>query len=287
MPSPSSEGAHTVKVQSIPIACVVRGEGTPVVLVHGWSADHRYMLADLEPTFAGQSGWQRIYLDLPGHGMTPAPKWLGSQDQMLAVLLEFLDTMLGEQQFAIVGSSYGGHTALGVLRTIPERLLGACLIVPDLPTPDGSRSPEEVTVLDPGSVALGDLAQDEQWMIDGLVIHERWMVEELRQHDMPAYRAADRAFLERLNANYLASGAAAHPGTPFRRPSLVLTGRQDATTGFRAAWNLVDELPRATLAVLDLAGHQLGRVERPGPFRELVADWLDRMRRDQRRNADP
>jgi hypothetical protein len=40
----------------------------------------------------------------------------------------------------------------------------------------------------------------------------------------------------------------------------------------------VDELPRATFAVLDAAGHQLGRLERPVVFRALVQDWLDRMR---------
>ena len=28
---------------------------------------------------------------------------------------------------------------------------------------------------------------------------------------------------------------------------------------------------------LFMAGHQLGRIERPGPFRELVGDWLDRI----------
>jgi pimeloyl-ACP methyl ester carboxylesterase len=124
---------------------------------------------------------------------------------------------------------------------------------------------------------FSDLAPDEQWMRDGLVVPERWMVEEIRAHDMPAYRTADHAFLERLEANYLATGAAGRPGPSFGRPSLILTGRQDSTVGYRAAWALLDELPRATYAVLDTAGHQLGRIERPLPFHALVGDWLERM----------
>jgi pimeloyl-ACP methyl ester carboxylesterase len=277
----------TVEVQSIPVSYVTYGEGTPVVLIHGWSADHRYMVADLEPVFRRQPGWKRIYLDLPGHGQTPAPPWMTSQDQMLAVIGDFIDTLLADQAFALVGSSYGGHTALGMLRTMPGRVLGACLIVPDLPAADGSRLPEPATVVYPEPDALGGLAAGELWMLKGLVAPERWMVDELREHDMPAYRQADYAFLERLNERYLASGAAGHPGLPFPRPSLVLTGRQDATTGFRSAWDLVDELPRATLAVLDLAGHQLGRIERPAPFNVLVADWLDRMEQDRRHSPPP
>jgi pimeloyl-ACP methyl ester carboxylesterase len=103
------------------------------------------------------------------------------------------------------------------------------------------------------------------------------MLDEIRAHDMPAYRAADYEFLARLEANYLLTGAAGRPGPPFARPSLILTGHQDSRVGYRGAWGLVEELPRATYAVLDLAGHHLGRIERPGLFRALVGDWLERM----------
>ena len=47
--------------------------------------------------------------------------------------------------------------------------------------------------------------------------------------------------------------------------------------GFRETWRLMPEFPRATLAVIDLAGHHLGRIERPALFTALFADWLERM----------
>ncbi len=269
--------APTVMVQGIPIACEVRGEGRPIVLIHGWSADRRYMIADLEPVFAKQAGWRRIYLDLPGHGATPAPEWLTTQDQMLAIVRDFVTSVLPEGALALAGSSYGGHVALGLVRLIPERLAGAALLVPDVPAADGTRDVADPVVLREDRSIFADLSPDEQWIPDSLVVHERWMVEEIRAHDMPAYRAADYAFLERLEASYLPSGAAARQGPPFERPSLILTGRQDSTVGYRAAWSLLDEFPRATYAVLDVAGHQLGRIERPAVFRSLVGDWLERV----------
>jgi len=58
---------------------------------------------------------------------------------------------------------------------------------------------------------------------------------------------------------------------------LIVAGRQDAWVGYRRAAALVDELPRATLAVIDLAGHHLGRIERPSLFRALVRDWIERV----------
>ena len=265
-----------VDVQGISIACEVRGEGRPILLIHGWSADRRYMLADLEPAFAEHPGWRRIYLDLPGHGMTPAPEWLSTQDQMLAIVRDFIGEVVPEGRFALVGSSYGGHIALGLVRSMADRLDGVALLVPDVPAPDGTRDTADAVVLVRDDSVFEDLAPDETWMRDTLVVHERWMVDELRAHDMPAYRLADHGFLARLEGSYLATGAAGRPGVPFDRPGLILTGRQDATVGYRAAWALLDEFPRATYAVLDMAGHQLGRIERPGPFRALVGDWLER-----------
>jgi pimeloyl-ACP methyl ester carboxylesterase len=266
-----------IGVQSIPIAYEVRGEGRPILLIHGWSADREYMLADLEPIFDEHPGWQRIYFDLPGHGATPAPEWLSTQDQVLSIVRGFIDAVLPDAPFAIAGSSYGGHLGLGLVRSIPDRLSGAGLLVPAVPAPDGTLDAADAVVLFEDTSIFEDLAPDEEWMRDTLVVHERWMVDEIRAHDMPAYRRADYRFLARLEANLIATGAAGRPGPPFDRPSLILTGRQDSTVGYRAAWALLDEFPRATYAVLDVAGHQLGRIERQGPFRALVGDWLERM----------
>ena len=280
-------GRMQVTVRGIPVDYEVRGEGTPVVLIHGWSCDRRYMLDDLEPVFDQRPGWQRIYLDLPGHGKTSAPDWLSTQAQMLQIVQGFISDVVPDGRLAVVGSSYGGYLALGVLRTMRERLLGVALLIPDVPANDGSRNTEQnVTFFEDRSL-FTDLAPDEEWIPRALVRHERRMLEAIRSGDMPAHRIADYGFLERLERNYVHTGAAAEPGPPFHGPSLILTGRQDSTVGFRSVGRLLDELPRATYAVIDLAGHQLGRVERPVVFRTLVDDWLDRLELEREGEHQP
>jgi pimeloyl-ACP methyl ester carboxylesterase len=196
---------------------------------------------------------------------------------MLAILRELIDALLPGRQFAVAGNSYGGFLALALVRTIPERLDGAALLVPDLPDADGERDLPEPVKIYADPAVFADLADDEAWIPAALPVHERRMLEEIRAHDMPAYRAADWSFLARLEANYLLTGEAGRPGIPFERPSLILAGRQDARVGYRRASTLVDELPRATLAVIDLAGHHLGRIERPELFQALLRDWLVRL----------
>lgn len=65
-------------------------------------------------------------------------------------------------------------------------------------------------------------------------------------------------------------------GEPFPRPSLIVTGRQDDMVGYVDQWALLPHYPRATFAVLDVAGHNL-QFERPALFEALVGDWLDRV----------
>jgi pimeloyl-ACP methyl ester carboxylesterase len=53
-----------------------------------------------------------------------------------------------------------------------------------------------------------------------------------------------------------------------------LPGRQDSTIGYLGAANLFDHYPRATLVVLDGAGHACP--ERPELLAGLLQEWLAR-----------
>jgi len=268
---------NTVVVEGISVDIDLRGSGLPILVIHGWSADHRYMAADLESNFDSTSPWQRIYFDLPGHGKTIAPDWLHDQSQMFNILLQVIEQVLGTQKFAVVGNSYGGYLALGLARAIPEQLLGVALLVPDLPDDSNNRDVPPVQIIVEDAHIFTDLQDDEQWIPNGVVEHSQYALDQIREFDMPGYRASDDALLERLNKNYLLPKEIRYPKTPFSQPSLIALGHQDATVGYERQLQLISEFPRATVAVVDMAGHYLGRVERPKVFNALVRDWLERV----------
>ncbi|MCP4419711.1 MAG: alpha/beta hydrolase, partial [Chloroflexi bacterium] len=62
---------------------------------------------------------------------------------------------------------------------------------------------------------------------------------------------------------------------PFLGPSLIITGRQDSIVGYRDAWKILENYPRATFAVLDRAGHLLEETE--DLVHTLINEWLDRV----------
>jgi pimeloyl-ACP methyl ester carboxylesterase len=149
--------------------------------------------------------------------------------------------------------------------------------VPDLPDETNLREvPEKITLRSDPSL-FHDLEPDEEWIPSGLVEHSTDALNQIRLTDMPAYRVADYEFLARLNEQYVLPPELRVATDPFEQPSLIALGRQDSTVGFARQLGLMGEFPRATFAVVDFAGHYLGRVERPRVYNALIADWIERM----------
>lgn len=61
----------------------------------------------------------------------------------------------------------------------------------------------------------------------------------------------------------------------YEKPVLLLAGRQDISVGYRDIIEIIEDYPRATLAVLDMAGHNL-QIEQPELFESLVGEWITR-----------
>ena len=235
------------------------------------------MAADIEPNFSPASSWKRIYFDLPGHGTTIAPSWLQTQSQMIEIVVELIEQVVGQEKFAVIGNSYGGYLGLALVRTMPRRLLGVALVVPDLPDETNLREvPEKITLRSDPSL-FHDLEPDEEWIPSGLVEHSTDALNQIRLTDMPAYRVADYEFLARLNVQYVLPPELRVTADPFEQPSLIALGRQDSTVGFARQVGLMGVFPRATVAVVDFAGHYLGRVERPLVYNALIADCIERL----------
>jgi pimeloyl-ACP methyl ester carboxylesterase len=264
-----------VDVDGLAIQYESHGEGRPILMLHGWPADHRLMTIPLEPLFEARTGWRRIYPDLPGMGATAGPDWIEDQAGMLATVLRFMDAVAPGQRFAVAGASYGGYLALGVLHERAASLDGLLLWTPMLRHPSKAIRPEHrVLRHDPD---VDDILLDEErpWL-EISVIQTRATLDVFRAAVKPGLMGGDPAFRKRVAQRFELPFDPLVLESPFERPTLLLAGHQDSATGYADAAALLDSFPRATLAVLDRAGHGLAE-EQKVLFRALVGDWLDRM----------
>jgi pimeloyl-ACP methyl ester carboxylesterase len=89
---------------------------------------------------------------------------------------------------------------------------------------------------------------------------------------------SDYEFLQKIRENpdaYTCSFDIDALPKPFTKPALIITGRQDSSVGYKDAWLLSQNYPRATYVVFDRAGHFLEEKEPlMGP---LFNEWLDRI----------
>ncbi|TCO49940.1 pimeloyl-ACP methyl ester carboxylesterase [Kribbella antiqua] len=253
---------------------VSHGEGVPVLALHGWTPDHRLMSGCLEPVFADLPGYRRLYPDLPGMGQTPAGS-IDSSDGIMAEVRAFIDEQIGDEPFVLIGESYGGYLARGLVAERPEQILGLSLICPVGTILDNAQRnvPEHVVLRsEPGVVE--SLAEGEDFT-DIAVVQTAAALKAYRSDVAPGLDAADLEALERIRKNWTLS-IAPESGPAYQRPSLIVCGRQDSVTGFEDQYVLLPHYPRATFAVLDVAGHNL-QLEQPGLFATLTREWLQRV----------
>ena len=112
------------------------------------------------------------------------------------------------------------------------------------------------------------------------VVQTPAMLARYRRFVAPAGPLTDEAAMGRIAQRW--ELALPDEGPVYEGPTLIIAGRQDSTVGYAAAVDLLDRYPRATVAVLDGAGHALPH-EQPELLAGLLQEWLARTARCSRR----
>lgn len=268
--------------------CVIRGlvvhyetigQGTPILLIHGYHVDYRLMSGCFEPIFEGLEGYRRVYIDLPGMGRTKRADWIKSADDMLELLLAFIEQVMPGERFLLAGESYGGYLARGVVRRLGGRVAGLQLLCPAILPDYEKRTLPPHTVLKKDGALLASLTpEDAENFTEVNVVQTEEVWQRFRDEILCGIKMADMPFLEWYRKNgYAFSFDVDAMAEPFLNPTLFLLGRQDDSVGYRDAWAILENYPRAAFAVLDRSGHNL-QIEQPALFRALTLEWLERAR---------
>jgi pimeloyl-ACP methyl ester carboxylesterase len=254
-------------VGEVDVHYVEHGSGRPVIVLHGAGVDHREPEACFEPILGRYGGLRRIYPDLPGMGQTSAPETVGSADDVLGVLLGFVDAVAGDGQVLMVGHSAGAYYARAIGARRPQQVAGLALICPLLPE-TRDVPPHRVVARD------GDLGDEEFRAY--FVVQTQEMLDRYQRYVVPGAELADQEAMGRIGERWELTQP--EDVSAYRGPTLLVAGRLDSTVGYAATTDLLADHPAASLAVLDGAGHALPH-EQPGPLGALVVEWLDRCHR--------
>ena len=273
---PRPSAGHTplrVAAGEVELAVDVRGEGLPVLFVHGFPFDRtvwRHQLATLARV-------RRIAPDLRGVGGSAAPTGadgyaLGRYaDDLVAVL-----DAVGARDAVVCGLSMGGYITFELLRRHPGRVKALILVdtKAEADSAETKRGRDELAVvaeregpdallerLLPRLLAPATHATQPEVTAQVREMARRWSV--------PALVGAQRAMRDRPDSTAMLRGV--------RLPTLVIVGSDDAIAPPAAAQAMAQLIPGAQCHVVPAAGH-LAPLEQPLATARLLADFLATLR---------
>jgi 3-oxoadipate enol-lactonase len=255
--------------------------GRPVLLVHGFTADHREVAGIME-TLA-ERGWHAVAPDLRGHGRSEHPTDAEAYSfEILAADVVALADALGWDRFALVGHSMGGAVVQFVALDHPERLTGLVL-ASTFHGPVKGISMELIelgrwVVQTSGMAGLAEaLAARRADDPDSIAAVERL------QEARPGYVDETRARLESTSPDmwmamaprfvYQEDRLARLAGLDV--PTAVIVGELDATM-LDDSRRMAGTIPGAELSVIAEAGH-VPQLENPGAWEKALIGFLERL----------
>ena len=115
---------QTIQIKGHTLFYVVKGEGEPLVLIHGYGAGMWVWEKQIDIL----SRFYRVYaLDLIGHGFSDRPKIAYTPDAYIHFLKDFMDGV-GIDKATLIGNSMGGGIAWAMAIFFPERVERLILI---------------------------------------------------------------------------------------------------------------------------------------------------------------
>ncbi|HJX61619.1 MAG TPA: alpha/beta fold hydrolase [Dehalococcoidia bacterium] len=256
------------------------GQGPPVVLVHGHSADLR--LWDLQVPALSEAGYRVIRYDVRGHGRSSVPP-SGYTWQNYALDLHDLLDRIAVPRAHVAGLSMGGGIALQFALDFPERV--SSLVLVDSTLPGFDYSPEYGGAIEELVAAVraeGPRAAFERlWLTHPLFDGVRRFPErfELLQTMALAYAAADyldetpHAPPERQAVDRLGPSVGRPVGPELRAPTLVMVGELDIPDFQIIAEVLAGNIAGARLQVIADSGH-VPPLEQPQAFNQALLEFL-------------
>jgi pimeloyl-ACP methyl ester carboxylesterase len=234
-----------------------------IVFVHGAAFDHSVW--QWQSRYFAHHGYGVLAPDLPAHGRSP-----GAVRETIAGLADWVAALIDSaalERAAVIGHSMGSLVALETALRHPQRVSRLALI--------GASAPMPV-----GETFLAAAADDSPAAFDMESVWGLARSAPLAQSPVPGVSllGASRGLNGRsrnglLEADLRACQAYAAPPEALRAlalPTLVIGGRRDQMTPFKAGQALADSIPGARFELLD-AGHSM--------MSEAPRQTLDALRR--------
>ena len=237
----------------------------PLVMLHGFTVDHRMWSADAEYL----SQWYRVLLlDFKGHGPSEATETGYSRAHRVEDVVSFLD-QLDLPRVHLVGLSMGGTTAIGVALKHSHRLASLTLVSTAVA---GFDAGPKIRKIDEIARTQGVEAARERWIKSTLRYFggDKKHIRDLLTTMMSEHSGA--IWKDPMRGKYPKEIDLDHVHT-IKIPTLIFAGDQDLPF-VPLAKTLHEKIEGSMLSVFESVGHMLN-LEVPNQFRDELKLFIE------------
>ncbi|NYT83329.1 alpha/beta fold hydrolase [Alcaligenaceae bacterium] len=259
------------QLTSAPVSCahIQRGEGPPLVLVHGIGARKESWSSVIQIL---KEDFQCIAYDLRGHGESPLPSTAFELDDLVEDL-EALRAKLGLERMHVMGHSLGGMIGPAYARKYSERILSLGLLSTAAfrTAEDRQKVSSIVQAMEKKGVAPMLDTLVERWFTDGFKAENQdtvqWRREQVLTTDETVFLNVFRIYAETEMSPWLHE---------IKASTLVCTGEMDGGCNPRLNRQISDAMPNAELVILQGLKHAI-QLEAPNELASAMKDFLQNL----------
>jgi len=252
------------------------GDGTPVVLVHGFSVP--FFIFDPTYKFLSDAGFKVLRYDLFGRGFTDKPNLRYDMHLFVSQLKDLLIT-LGIERVDLVGLSMGGPITASFVEKFPEQVRKHVMIDPSGVSPAQlSRLLGIVKIPIIGELLIGLFGTRK--MIKGIAndFFDPALVEMFQDKYkiQMQYKGFKRSILSTLRNKMLGSFQDTYAKLgAFKKPTLLFWGENDTTTPFADHKVLMKLIPHTEFHPVYDCSH-IPHYEKADIVNPILKEFLDR-----------
>ncbi len=248
------------------------GSGMPIIFLHGLSLDKESTSNFFEP-FLSASKYQRIYLDLPGMGNSPALKQATTHQIVLAVI-SAIKQIIGNHPFVIYGHSFGGYVAQAIANVLSDQVLGLFLIGPVVTAQRSKRILGQHTNVFVDRVMPINNQEFFQDFLDVNVIITSKSWQNFQRLMIPGFKKADNTFIKTLQGNsYPLPNENELKSKNYSVPFTIMVGKNDQIVGYKEQLRLATNSELGEIFLLNKTGHNL-MVDQPALTKSAFLHFL-------------
>ncbi|MFC6322925.1 alpha/beta fold hydrolase [Companilactobacillus baiquanensis] len=246
-----------IAINNTELSYEIVGTGFPVYFFHGMSQDSTGMIENYEPVMS--MGIKRIYLDLPGMGNSQDISSVHNSDDVLNLVIEFIEQITGDQKIAICGHSYGGYICLGLLKELGSKIKAAFITCPVIHANKENRDISKHKNIIQEELNTDDPNYQKFLKMDVLINQKSW--QNYQRAILPGLKKYNIEFWNQIKASHNYSFSfekelvadLAHNKTDV----MILLGKNDQIVGYRDQLTLLDPDNEIQISVLNDSGHNL------------------------------